>query len=125
MNVSSKAPYGVVEAIGRLGVVGVTWPPVMPYVKLFTQTTIMSALRRAAWMKWLPPMALTVAVAGVDHHLHVRPGELEARRERDGAAVRRVERVELHVAGDAAGAADAGDDRDLLQVEARTRRARA
>ena len=47
----------VVEAMAGYGVVGVTWPPVMPYVKLFTQTTRRSAFRRAAWKRWLPPMA--------------------------------------------------------------------
>ena len=26
-------------------------------MKLFTQSTVMLMLRRAAWMRWLPPMA--------------------------------------------------------------------
>ena len=51
------APNGEVVAFAPMGVVGVTWPPVIPYVMLLTQMTVMSTLRRAAWKKWLPPMA--------------------------------------------------------------------
>src|SRR3990172_1528725 len=60
-----------------------------------------------------------VTVAGVDHHLEVRSRELEAGRERNGAAVRGVERVEVQVPGDAPGAADAAHDGDLVEVELR------
>ena len=59
-----------------------------------------------------------VAVAGEDDDLQLRVGQLQPGGKGDGAAVGRVERVELQVAGDAAGAADAGDDRDVLAREA-------
>ena len=55
-------------------------------------------------------MAEQVAVAGVDHDVELGIGQLQSGSEGDGAAVRGVERIQLHVAGDAAGAADAGDD---------------
>ena len=60
-----------------------------------------------------------VAVAGVDDHVQLGVGQLQAGGEGNGAAVGGVEGVQLHVAGDAAGAADAGDDGDLVQVDAR------
>src|ERR1019366_7613254 len=58
-----------------------------------------------------------VAIARVDHHLQLRVGEFESRGEGDGASVGGVEAVEIGVPGDTAGAADAGDDCHLIQVE--------
>ena len=57
-----------------------------------------------------------VAIARVDHHLQLRIRELQPGGERDGAAVRRVERIELRIAGHPPRAADAGDDSYLVQV---------
>ncbi len=58
-----------------------------------------------------------VAVAGEHHHLELGPPELEPGGEGDGAAVGGVEGVEVHVAGDPAGAADAGDDGRLVEID--------
>ena len=40
-------PYGDVDVIACSGVVGAVWPPVIAYVRLFTQITFRSMLRRA------------------------------------------------------------------------------
>ena len=48
-----------------------------------------------------------VAVARIHHHVELGIGQLQSGGERNGAAVRGVERIQVHVAGDAAGAADA------------------
>src|ERR1019366_9399448 len=58
-----------------------------------------------------------VAIAGVDHHLQLRVGELESGGEGDGAPVGGVEAVQVGVSGDATRAADTGDDGDLVQVQ--------
>ena len=55
-----------------------------------------------------------VAVAGDDPHLQVGVGEPQAGGERRGAAVDGVEAVGVHVVREAAGAADARDERHLL-----------
>jgi hypothetical protein len=55
-----------------------------------------------------------VAVAGDDRDFEFRVGELEPGGEGQRATVGRVERVELDVAGGAAGAPDAGYDRVAL-----------
>ena len=57
-----------------------------------------------------------VSIAGVDYHLQPGIGELEAGCERNSAAVRRMKRIETGVPCHAARAADAGDDRHLVQV---------
>ena len=58
-----------------------------------------------------------VAVAHGDDHVQRRVGRLDARRHRQRAAVRGVHRRVVEVGADAAAAADAGDDDDLLGVE--------
>ncbi len=62
-----------------------------------------------------------VAVAGGDPHLEVGPRQLEAGGHRRRAAVDGVEAVGVHVVREAAGAADAGDDHELLARDARAR----
>ena len=51
-------PYRAVAARAPYGVVGEYCPPVIPYVLLFTMTAVRLMFLRAAWMKWLPPMAM-------------------------------------------------------------------
>ena len=77
----------------------------------------MSMLRRAAWMRWLPPIAVPVAVARDDDHVQVRAGHLDAGGERQGAAVRRVQRVDVDIARRARRAADARDHHHLVLVQ--------
>ena len=60
-----------------------------------------------------------VAIAGVDHHRQLGVREFEPGGERNRAAVRGVERIELRVSGDASRAADAANDRNLAGVELR------
>jgi hypothetical protein len=55
-----------------------------------------------------------VTVAGHDPDGQVRSGRGEARRDRRRASVDRVHPVGLHVVGEARGAADPGDEHDLL-----------
>ena len=55
-----------------------------------------------------------VAVAGDDPDVQVGPGQLQAGGEGRRPAVDGVEAVGVHVVGEAAGAADAGDEHDLL-----------
>src|SRR3972149_4937533 len=62
-----------------------------------------------------------VAVAAEHGHMQLRVRQLQACRERDGPAVGGVERVHLQVAGDATGAADAGDDNVLVGGDGRLR----
>src|SRR6266511_3809837 len=57
-----------------------------------------------------------VAVAGDDPHHQLGPGDLDARREGRGAAVERVHPVVVHVVREARGAADAGDEDDVLAL---------
>ena len=58
-----------------------------------------------------------VAVARIDHHVQLGIGQLQAGGEGNRAAVRGVERIQVHVAGDASGAANAGHDGNILQVQ--------
>src|SRR3712207_8740495 len=51
----------------------------------------------------------------IDHDRQVGIAEFQARGERDRAAVRGVERVELRVSRDSTGTADAAHHRDLLR----------
>jgi len=60
-----------------------------------------------------------VAVAREDDDLELRPRELDARGKRDGAAVRRVDGVEVEIARRARRAADARDDDRLVAVESK------
>src|SRR5918995_1454527 len=63
-----------------------------------------------ACMKWLPPM------------LKASPSPVMTHTESSGrAALDRVEAVGVHVVGEAAGAADAGDEDDLLARDAEFR----
>ena len=62
-----------------------------------------------------------VAVAGGDPDLEVGPRDLEAGGDRRRAAVDGVEAVGVHVVREAAGAADARDDHELLARDARAR----
>ena len=62
------------------------------------------------------PNGNEVAVTAVNDHLQVRVGGMEAQRERDGATVGGVEAIAVYVAGNAAGASDAGDDRERVHV---------
>ena len=62
-----------------------------------------------------------VAVAGDDPHVQVGPHRLEARGHGRRAAVDRVHAVGVHVVREAAGAADAGDEHDLLARDAERR----
>ena len=55
-----------------------------------------------------------IAVAAKHEHVQVRSAEGHAGREGQGAAMNVVNAVRLHEIGKAAGAADAGDSRDLL-----------
>src|SRR6266540_989769 len=57
-----------------------------------------------------------VAGAGDDPHHQLGPGDLDARREGRGAAVERVHPVVVHVVREARGAADAGDEDDVLAL---------
>ena len=59
-----------------------------------------------------------VAVAGDDPDLQIGPHGLEAGRHRRGPAVDRVHAVGVHVVREAARAADAGDEHDLLAGDA-------
>ena len=74
-------------------------------------------LRRAAWMKWLPPIPDRSPSPEKTTDLELGAAELEPGGEGNRPAVGGVEGVELHVAGDAAGAADAGDDGHLVEVD--------
>ena len=58
-----------------------------------------------------------IAVTRVHHDVHLGIGQLQAGGERNRAAVRGVERVELGVAGDASAATDAGDDGQMRGVD--------
>ena len=58
-----------------------------------------------------------VAVAGVDHNVEIGIRQLESGGEGKRATVSGVEGIEVHVAGDASGAADAGDNRQVLDVD--------
>jgi hypothetical protein len=60
-----------------------------------------------------------IAVAGIDDHVQLGIRQLQSGGERNGAAVRGVERIELHVAGHAPGAADAGNQRQRSQIDFR------
>ena len=62
-----------------------------------------------------------VAVAGDDPDHEVRPGGLEAGRERRRPAVDRVEAVGVHVVRQPARAADAADEDDVLLGDSRSR----
>ena len=53
----------------------------------------------------------------VHHHVQLGIGQLQAGGERNGAAVRGVERIQVDVAGNASGAADAGDDGQVPGVD--------
>src|ERR1700730_16127557 len=55
-----------------------------------------------------------VAVAGDHPHAQLRPRHLQAGGDGGGAAVDAMEPVRIHVIGEAAGAADAADEDDLL-----------
>jgi len=66
-----------------------------------------------------------IAVAGIDNDVKLGIRQLEAGGERNGAAVRSVERIELDVAGHAAGAADAGDQGKRSRSIFESMRARA
>lgn len=59
-----------------------------------------------------------VAIARDDDDVEVRVGELDARRERNGAAVRRVQGIKVHVARGARRAANARDDDRVVLREA-------
>src|SRR5271157_5791457 len=58
-----------------------------------------------------------VAVTGVHHHIQLGIGQLQAGGEGQRTAVGGVKRVEIDVSGDASGAADTGDDRQVLDVD--------
>jgi hypothetical protein len=58
-----------------------------------------------------------VAVAADHDDVQLRPRKLDAGRDRQSAAVQRVEAVRLDVAGQARRAADAGDDDRLVRLE--------
>ena len=58
-----------------------------------------------------------VAVAGVDHDVQLGIRQLQSGGERNRAAVRGMERILVHVSGDAAGAADAGDDGQIFEID--------
>ena len=66
-----------------------------------------------------------IAVAGVHHNVQLGIGQLQAGGEGNGAAVGGVERIELDVAGNAAGAADAGNQCQRFQIDLRSISARA
>ena len=58
----------------------------------------MPMLRRAAWIKWLPPMAVASPSPGDDHdHLTFRVGQLDAGGKGQRAAVGGVQGVEIEV----------------------------
>src|SRR5271165_2202336 len=57
-----------------------------------------------------------IAVTGIDHDIQFGIGQLQPGCERNRPPVRSVERIQLHVAGNASGAADARHDGDVLQV---------
>jgi hypothetical protein len=57
-----------------------------------------------------------IAVTRVDHYLQFGIRQLQSGSERDGSPVRRVERIQPGISGDASRAADPGDHRDLIQV---------
>src|SRR3970040_341048 len=88
-------------------------------MKLLTRITSRSMFRRAAWMKWLPPIPTrspspektVTSSSGRPRFSPVAEGM--------AAAVARVEAVQLHVAGPPPGAADAGDDPRLVEVDGR------
>ena len=65
-----------------------------------------------------------VAVAGVDHDVQLGIGQLQPGGERNGAAMRGVKRIQVDVTGDASGAADAGDNRQLAPGRSWLRSAR-
>src|SRR5579884_1249457 len=50
-------PKGEVVVTPPSGVVGASCPPVMPYTSLLNRRHVTSMFLRAAWMRWLPPMA--------------------------------------------------------------------
>ena len=62
-----------------------------------------------------------VAVAGDDPHVQIGPHRLQPGRHRRGPAVDRVHAVRVHVVREAARAADAGDEHDLLARDAERR----
>ena len=57
-----------------------------------------------------------VAVAGINHDVQLRVGELQSGGEWDGAPMRGVERVELHISGDAPCATNSRNQGQGLQV---------
>ena len=59
-----------------------------------------------------------VAVAGDDPHLQVRAHRLQPRRDGGGAAVNAVDAVRVQVVREPAGAADAGDEHQVLGRDA-------
>ena len=73
---------------------------------------------RAVWVKWLPPMENSVAVAAEHEHMQVGPGQRHAAGKRQRAAVDEVGAVSLDEIREPARAADAGDGGDLLVPEA-------
>ena len=78
----------------------------------------MFTLRRRTCIRWLPPIDSAVAVAGDQPDVEVGVGQLRARGEGRRAAVDRVEAVAFDVIGEAARAADAGDEHGVFRVRA-------
>src|SRR5208282_2536815 len=60
-----------------------------------------------------------VAIAGIDDDVQLRISQLQAGGEGNGASVRGVERIELHIARDASGTANARDQSQRSEVDLR------
>ncbi len=58
--------------------------------------------------------AVAVAIAAGDDHLEIGVGQLDAGGHRDSASMQGVHAVGVHIAGQVGGAADAGDDDQVL-----------
>ena len=74
----------------------------------------MLTLRRSAWIRWLPPIESASPSPVTTHTDRSGPRRRQPGRDRRRAAVDRVHPVRLHVVREARGAADPGDEDDVL-----------
>jgi hypothetical protein len=109
---SSKLPNGDVVRIDPSGVVGASCPPVVEVVDADDRQVDVAA---RGVEEVVAADGHEVPVAAEDHDMELGVGQLEARGERNGPAVGRVEGIDLDVAGDPARAADPRDDGQLVE----------
>jgi len=85
-------------------------------MRLLNIRILTPTFRRSVWIRWLPPIDMASPSPVCDPHFELRTGHLEARRYRRRPPVDRVEAEGVHVVGETAGAADAGDHHELLHL---------